>query len=150
MASRVFRLAFFNYFYLVIFEYYGLKSNRMKIFLSFLSLVVLISSCTKDSDCEVVGRWQIDGFDNTLYEFTDSLRYTIYSTTPNTFGTIADAIPNPKIWRMDGDTLEVDLNFGNYLRAYPVFDCDCNVMDLISSMGTTTLHKEGFEISTCR
>ena len=136
--------------YLVYFKYYSLKCNPMKKFLSCLSIVIALSSCSKDVDCEVVGRWQIDGFDNTLYEFTDSLRYTIYSTTPNTFGTIADAIPNPKSWRMDGDTLEVDLNFGSYLRAYPVFDCDCNVLDLITDMGTTTLHKEGFDISTCR
>lgn len=109
-----------------------------------------MNSCTKPDSCEIPGRWVLEAYPNTMYEFTDSLQYTIYSSTAGAFGTIADAIPNPHTWVMDGDTLDIDLNFGNHLRAYPVFDCDCNVLDLISTTGTATLVKEGFDISDCR
>lgn len=122
----------------------------MKRLIFTILIAIGISSCTKPDSCEIHGRWVVEAYPNTLYEFTDSLQYTIYSTAAGSFGTIADAIPNPHEWVMDGDTIDIDLNFGNHLRAYPAFDCDCRVLDLISPAGTTTLVKEGFDISECR
>lgn len=100
--------------------------------------------------CEVMGRW-VHPLGNTLYEFTDSLRYTIYATTPGEFGTIEDAIPEQNLWWLEGDTLVIDLNFGHVFRAGVAFDCDCGVMDLTIPSGTTTTYtQEGFDITTCR
>jgi len=108
-----------------------------------------LASCTTKEECTIQGRWVLEGFNNTMYEFTDSLQYTIYSTT-GTFGTIADAIPNPHVWVMDGDTIDIDLNFGNHLRAYPVFDCDCNVLELVTSNATIAHRKEGTTAADCQ
>lgn len=115
------------------------------------SLVLIgLFSCTKSEPCTLPGRWVLQDFPNTMYEFTDSLKYTIYSTSAGSFGTVADAIPNPHEWVMDGDTIDIDLNFGNHLRAYPVFDCDCQILDLVTKSATITLVAEGFDISDCR
>jgi len=121
----------------------------MKRFLLIAACATGLMSCSTKQECSVEGRWVLEGFDNTLYEFTDSLRYTIYSTT-GSFGTIADAIPNPHSWVMDGDTIDIDLNFGNHLRAYPVFDCDCNVLELVTDSWTISHRKEGTSADDCQ
>jgi len=121
----------------------------MKKFLMLVACATLLSSCTTKEECTIEGRWVLEGFDNTLYEFTDSLQYTIYSTT-GTFGTIADALPNPHVWVMDGDTIDIDLNFGNHLRAYPVFDCDCNVLEFVTPTGSIAHRKEGTSAADCQ
>lgn len=104
-----------------------------------------------DQECTVEGRWIIDGLEeSTLYEFTDSLRYTIYSSEPGVFGTIEDAIPGPNSWYYEGDSIIVDLNFGNFLTAQPSFRCDCNVMDLSSEDGSNGVYyKEDYAIADC-
>ncbi len=123
----------------------------MKRLLFCLFVVTAFVACKDDDtleneDCTMVGRWIIDGLDeSTLYEFTDDLVYTIYSTTPGEFGTIADAIPNPHDYYYEGDTLVVDLNFGNFSRTVPEFKCDCNVV--IGHGGT--LYKEGYNLADC-
>jgi hypothetical protein len=102
-------------------------------------------------NCSVKGRWVVMG--STLYQYTDSFRYTIYSVDGN-FGTLADAIPGRHAWSMSGDTLVEDLNGGNISKKVVDFDCDCQVMNLSwESMGqrfTQKLWKEGFDTATCR
>ena len=119
-----------------------------------LLMVLAISSCEKKKtlDCKVTGRWVV--MPSTLYEFTaDSLKYTIYSTN-GAFGSIADAIPNPHTWYLDGDTLVEDLNFGNISKKYVKFTCDCNVMTWTSefqgALYTQYLWKEGHDTATCK
>ena len=120
-------------------------------------MVLAVSSCEKKKtlDCKVTGRWVV--MPSTLYEFTaDSLQYTIYSANGNgAFGSIADAIPNPHSWYMDGDTIVIDLNFGNVSKQYVQFSCDCNVMTWTSDQFqgtpyTAYLWKEGHDTATCK
>ena len=135
-----------------------MKSNKLTSLLVLGLLMVLsVSSCEKKKtlDCKVTGRWVV--MPSTLYEFTaDSLQYTIYSANGNgAFGSIADAIPNPHSWYMDGDTIVIDLNFGNVSKQYVQFSCDCNVMTWTSDQFqgtpyTAYLWKEGHDTATCK
>ena len=118
--------------------------------------VLLISfSCKENNEkdgqnsnveCVVKGRWVV--MNSTLYEFDDSLKHTIYSTNGK-FGTLDSAIPNPNKWWMEGDSLVVDLNFGNIVKYDVTFDCDCKVMELNNSNGKVRYWKEGFDIGNC-
>jgi hypothetical protein len=129
----------------------------------FLALIVLttIMSCSSDDDATmttenntIIGRWNISGFDNTMYVFTETetekKRYTIYSTDGD-FGDLDTAIPNPNDWYYENEILVIDLNFGNFSRTTPTFRCNGNVVDLINDDGeiNTTLSREGFDIETC-
>ena len=99
-------------------------------------------------DCSIVGRWIIDGLnESTLYEFTEDLRYTIYSVEAGVFGTIEDAIPGPHEYYYEGDTLVIDLNFGNFSRNIPEFKCDCNVVTL--GEGGSVLYQEDYNLADC-
>lgn len=125
-----------------------------KIFLLFMFSISLIS-CSNDDNNEstsentIIGRWHLVGFEETvLYEFTNDLRYTIYSDNGN-FGNLNDAIPNPNTWSYEGDNLVIDLNFGNFLIATPKFKCNGNVLDLVSENGTSILFKEGYDFNDC-
>jgi hypothetical protein len=104
----------------------------------------------KSKSCSMVGRWVI--MSSTLYEYTDSLRYTIYSADGK-FGTIKDAIPNPKRWWMEGDTVCVEISRTSIQKFKPSFPCDCNVVETISddfgSHTKTRIYKEGFDIKNC-
>lgn len=124
-----------------------------------LGLAILVASCSKSNQatpnathCPVKGRW-IHPLGTSLYEFTDSLRYTIYSTNGQ-FGSIATAIPNPNKWWMEGDTLVVDLNSGNFSRTAVSFECNCNLMKLDGSHNQTTwtsrFWKEGADSTRCQ
>ena len=124
--------------------------TRKATMLAFLLMgTAVLTSCKESTPpCELQGRWVVKP--STLYEFTDSLQYTIYTTSPGVFGTLADAIPNPHRWWMQNDSLRIDLNFGNVATYDVQFDCECNVVDLTNAWGTQTWTKEGFDLSTCR
>ena len=71
---------------------------------------------------QIEGRWNLGGFNNTMYEFVDGLRYTYYCADENGCDTdywnsldTSDAIPNPNPYWVDGNTLIIDLFFGNVL-----------------------------------
>ena len=86
-----------------------------------LSMFILLSIGNAQ---EIEGRWIPGGFSNTMYEFIDTepfaeagLRYTYYcddysnvcdSAYWNSLDT-SDAIPNPKPYWVDGNTLIIDL-----------------------------------------
>lgn len=120
-------------------------------------LMLLIVSCERSdlpaSQCSVQARW-IHPLGTVLYEFNDSLRYTIYQTVPGQFGTIADAIPNPEKWWLEGDTLILKLGTNSFQKAYLEFDCNCNLMKLTSSFNqstwTTRYWKEGADSTICQ
>jgi hypothetical protein len=132
-----------------------MKSKKLASLLALCLLMVLaFSSCEKKKalDCKVTERWVV--MPSTMYEFTsDSLKYTIYSTN-GVFGSIADAIPNPHTWYLDGDTLVEDLGFGNVAKRHVEFACDCNVMRWTSEFQgvsyTQYLWKEGHDTATCK
>ncbi len=126
----------------------------MKYLFCCLMAVSLLMACKTDDtvepDCSIKGRWIIEGLnESTLYEFTDDLRYTIYSTTPGEFGTIADAIPGPNDYYFEGDSLVIDLNFGNFSITKPIYKCDCNVVELTNASGASILYQEGYVYADC-
>ncbi|ARV10625.1 hypothetical protein BTO05_13635 [Winogradskyella sp. PC-19] len=103
------------------------------------------------SENTIIGRWNPIGFETTvLYEFTQSLRHTIYSTD-GTFGALDTAIPNPNTWVFEGDELVIDLNFGNFLRTELNFKCDGNVVEFVDAEGTVgiILFREGYDYASC-
>ena len=120
-------------------------------------LLTALTACEKSSsvpaqpNCTVIGRW-IHPLGNTLEEYTDSLVYTIYSTNGQ-FGTIADAIPNPHKWWMEGDSLVTKISGSVTTKAYVEFGCNCNLMKLTTSSPfgnfTGNFWKEGFDSTNC-
>ncbi|MGY8941544.1 MAG: hypothetical protein ACKVJH_05870 [Flavobacteriales bacterium] len=101
----------------------------------------------------LIGRWQPETFLNTLYEFTDSLRYTIYSLD-GTFGGLDDAIPGTNPWHMEGDTVVIDLHFGNEFRGLLTFSCEGQVanmsyIDIFDEVSTSVLIEEGVDPADC-
>jgi hypothetical protein len=98
----------------------------------------------------LIGRWHPEGFEsNTLYEFTEDLRYTLYSGD-GTFGGIEDAIPNPNPWHMEGDTVVIDLFFGNELRGLLTPSCDGQKATITQATGMqNVLHREGVDPTDC-
>lgn len=134
---------------------------RKLLFVTVIGALLFVVSCKKDTQpvvsnptCSIEGRW-IDPLGNTLYEFKDSLRYTIYQTTPGgQFGTIADAIPGPKKWWMEGDSLVLKLGSSSYAKFLAEFDCNCNRMKLTANCVTGICSgiywKEGFDTTTCQ
>ncbi|CAL2103723.1 conserved exported protein of unknown function [Tenacibaculum sp. 190130A14a] len=126
----------------------------MKKVLTLLFIATVFLSCSSNNNDliqeeSLVGRWHLVGFEKTvLYEFTNDLRHTIYSTDGN-FGSLSDAIPNPNPWTYDGKELTIDLHFGNSLKASLDFKCNNNVVHLIASSGTTILYREGYNYKNC-
>ena len=111
------------------------------------------TTCTEPpfSPFSLVGRWHPEGFEtNTLYEFTETLRYTIY-TGDGTFGSIDEAISGPNPWHMEGDTVVIDLSFGNELRG--LLEPSCGGQKATISPGgglfPNVLHREGVDPADC-
>ena len=134
---------------------------RKLLFVTVIGALLFVVSCKKDTQpvvsnptCSIEGRW-IHPLGNTLYEFKDSLRYTIYQTTPGgQFGTIADAAPNPEKWWMEGDSLVLKIGSSKYAKFLAEFDCNCNRMKLTANCVTGICSgiywKEGFDTTTCQ
>ena len=100
------------------------------------------STCVENS---IEGRWNPAGFNNTMYEFVYTevyaeagLRYTYYcpngngcdETYWNSLDT-SDGIPNPNPYSVsaDGNTLSINLFFGNIATYELGFRCDGQVVD---------------------
>ena len=84
----------------------------------------------------IEGRWIPGGFNNTMYEFLDGLRYTYYCPDDdgcdedywNSLDT-SNAIPNPNPYTIDGSTITIDLFFGNIATYTIGFRCDGQIVD---------------------
>ena len=83
----------------------------------------------------IEGRWSPGGFSNTMYEFVDGLRYTYYcpdkSCDSDYWDSLdtSDAIPTPNPYWVDGNTISIDLHFGNTATYTIGFRCDGQVVD---------------------
>jgi len=87
-------------------------------------------------DPSIEGRWFPSGFDNTMYEFIDGLRYTYYCPDENGCDSIywnsvdtSDALPTINPYTVDGNTISIDLFFGNIATYELGFRCDGQVVD---------------------
>ena len=115
-----------------------------------LALLGVFGTTCSEPPFSLIGRWHPEGFESsTLYEFTNNLRYTIYSGD-GTFGSIEDAIPGPNPWHMEGDTVVIDLFFGNELRGFLEPSCGGQKATIIPASGlTNVLHREGVDPADC-
>ena len=115
-----------------------------------LALLGVFGTTCSEPPFSLIGRWHPEGFESsTLYEFTNNLRYTIYSGD-GTFGSIEDAIPGPNPWHMEGDTVVIDLFFGNELRGLLEPSCGGQKVTIIPASGLpNVLHREGVDPADC-
>lgn len=122
------------------------------------SLIQCSSDDSKDIAVEtIIGRWIFVDFEDQIrYEFTSDKLYTIYSDGKGVFPTLEEfQQQNPNItgldWYFEGDTLVVDLNFGNFSRQVPNFKCDNNVIDWSQDESSfqSTYYREGHDILQC-
>jgi hypothetical protein len=122
----------------------------------FLLCLVAISffSCNNDDNSNneqvnntIIGRWHIVGFEqNTMWDFKNNLKYTIYSNN-GVFGpTESSAIPNPNPWQIENETISIDLHFGNTLIRTLNFSRNGNVVKFMDANGdvSNTLNREGY------
>jgi len=100
-------------------------------------LVILMQFASSQN---IEGRWIVPLFEgdpgNTMYEFLDGLRYTYYCADDNGCDSsywnsldTSDAIPNPNPYTVDGNTISIDLFFGNTATYELGFRCDGQVVD---------------------
>ena len=95
------------------------------------------SNANSNNNYFIEGRWTYEGFNlNTMYEFINGKRYTYYcsstalcdSTYWNSLDS-NDAIPGWNNYTFDGDTLIIDLNFGNMQVLPLIFECNGNIIN---------------------
>jgi len=126
--------------------------------LSLLALSFL--GCNSDDlvedEATLLGRWVLEGFEDQIrYDFTTVERFTVYSDN-GTFPTLAEFLnQNPGTpgnpWLYEGDTVVVDLHFGNYSRLIPEFKCGNKVIDWMAMDGSlhSTYYREDHNIASC-
>ena len=130
-------------------------------------LFLSIFSVSVQGTESIEGRWIPSTFGNTMYEFVDTepfaeagLRYTYYcddengcdSTYWNSLDT-SDAIPNPNPYSVssDGNTLSINLFFGNVATYELGYRCEGQVVDFYFDEDDdweglhSTMFREGFD-----
>ena len=105
-------------------------------------LIIVLSSINlfylAFSQDAIEGRWIGTIITNTMYEFVDTelfadagLRYTIYSSD-GSFGSIEDAIPNPKPYWVDWNTISIGYANSSNIVTYAIdYRCDGQVVDFV-------------------
>ena len=134
-----------------------------------VTLLLSIFSVFAQGTESIEGRWIPNTFGNTMYEFVDTepfaeagLRYTYYcddengcdSTYWNSLDT-SDAIPNPNPYSVssDGNTLSINLFFGNVATYELGYRCEGQVVDFYFGEDDdweglhSTMFREGFDSS---
>ena len=132
-----------------------------------VTLFLSILSVSLQATESIEGRWIPSTFGNTMYEFVDTepfaeagLRYTYYcddengcdSTYWNSLDT-SDAIPNPNPYSVssDGNTLSINLFFGNVATYELGYRCEGQVVDFYYDGDDdweglhSTMFREGFD-----
>ncbi|MGB1669888.1 MAG: Kazal-type serine protease inhibitor family protein [Flavobacteriales bacterium] len=115
-----------------------------------LALLGAFGTTCSEPPFSLIGRWHPEGFEsNTLYEFTEDFRYTIYSAD-GTFGSIEDGTLTPNPWHMEGDTVVIDLHFGNELRGLLEPSCGGQKATITQATGMqSVLIREGVDPADC-
>jgi len=139
-----------------------IKPNSMKItrLLVGCALATAVLSCSKEEQPgTITGRWVPEDFELVRYEFQDGIQYTIYGNGSGEFPSLEEWLQaNPDtlqhIYEVKGDSLIVDLNFGDYQRAQMEFVCGNDVVRLhqccmVSQGFTTKLYREGHNLDQC-
>ena len=105
----------------------------------------------------IEGRWIPGGFNNTMYEFLNGLRYTYYcpgnSCDTDYWNSLdtSDALPTINPYTVDDSTLSIDLHFGNTATYAMGFRCDGQAVDFsydeddISEGLHSTMFRLGFD-----
>lgn len=125
-----------------------------------LLLTITLFNCSSNENLEVIpeatviGRWNLDGFNNIMYEFTEDKRYTLYSTS-GVFETVKEVIDSGRSgndWWFDGDKITVDLNFGNLSSLKPAFKCNNYVLVWLNDANEvhSTFYREGYDLKDCK
>ena len=123
-----------------------------------ITVTGILSDGTQQLDSSIEGRWFPSGFDNTMYEFLDGLRYTYYcpdengcdSTYWNSVDT-SDALPTINPYTVDGNTISIDLFFGNIATYELGFRCEGQVVDFYYDDDDnweglhSTMYRQGFD-----
>jgi hypothetical protein len=101
----------------------------------------------------IEGRWLLEQYSNTMYEFDGDVRLTYLCTADvcdstywNSLDT-SDALPTQNPYIFINDTLTIDLHFGNYSVEVVTFLCDGNVIDFNSQQ--TNLFRIGTDFDDC-
>lgn len=102
--------------------------------LAFCLFTVIFNHSFGQSSYPIEGKWVPEGFGNTLYILADGKRYTYYCVSQNCdsiFNTYeandGNHLPSVEDYTFNNDTLNIDLNFGNFLNSQIIFDCDGNI-----------------------
>ena len=102
--------------------------------LAFCLFTLIFNHSFGQSSYPIEGKWVPEGFGNTLYILADGKRYTYYCVSQNCdsiFNTYeandGNHLPSVEDYTFNNDTLNIDLNFGNFLNSQIIFDCDGNI-----------------------
>ncbi len=124
-----------------------------KILVLCIAFISVLSVQGQQASDSIEGRWVIEGFSNTMYEFEDGLRYTYYCTVSTCDSnywnslTQADALPNPDPYVFNNDTLTIDLSFGNYFIEEVSFSCDGKVINFTGAQ--SSWYRVGTDLAGC-
>ena len=111
------------------------------------------SSCGGLFSFPIEGRWVLEMFTNTMYEFVDGLRLTYYCTADicdSTYWNSLDsthALPTQNPYTFINDTLIIDLFFGSIFEEEITFLCDGKVVDFNSQQ--SNWYRVGTDIDGC-
>jgi hypothetical protein len=112
-----------------------------------------VSNCASTSS-SIEGRWVLEQFTNTMYEFDGQVRLTYYCSSTDACDSTywnsldsSDAIPARHPYAFVDDTLTIDLHFGNIFKEKVVFLCDGKVVDFNSQR--TNWFRLGTDIGQC-
>tara|TARA_B100000579_G_scaffold363492_2_gene322055 strand:- start:369 stop:2147 length:1779 start_codon:yes stop_codon:yes gene_type:complete len=111
------------------------------------------SSCGGLFSFPIEGRWVLEMYTNTMYEFVDGLRLTYYCTADicdSTYWNSLDsthALPTQNPYTFINDTLIIDLFFGSIFEEEITFLCDGKVVDFNSQQ--SNWYRVGTDIDGC-
>ena len=111
------------------------------------------SSCGGLFSFPIEGRWVLEMYTNTMYEFVDGLRLTYYCTADICDSTYwnsldsSDALPTQNPYTFINDTLTIDLFFGSIFEEEITFLCDGKVVDFNSQQ--SNWYRVGTDLDEC-
>ena len=111
------------------------------------------SSCGGLFSFPIEGRWVLEMYTNTMYEFVDGLRLTYYCTADicdSTYWNSLDsthALPTQNPYTFINNTLIIDLFFGSIFEEEITFLCDGKVVDFNSQQ--SNWYRVGTDLDEC-